>query len=228
MGAIVTLHRALRTGMAIAALLLAGCEEECVESQHRLPMAAPYSQFFGRLASCTHTSPPPVATSSSTGLTDSFTGSCVTADQSYRNIIGGCETTLADRRSSSTQASLYGFNFHIEIEQTEAGPQLLLRDASANSGTATTEITYRFQSQQAAGSTQNANSQATNFTTPPVVTELTNYASGGRTYAQVWRITNPLKAAVGKSIAVTAVYIDRDYGLIRFEQRDGTVWTLTP
>ena len=42
----------------------------------------------------------------------------------------------------------------------------------------------------------------------------------------MWRIINPLKAAQGKSTAATVFYIDRDYGLIRFEQRDGTSWVL--
>ena len=224
MGAIVNLRGGLLASLAAAALLLAGCGEECVPVRRNAPLPAPYNQFFGRVLPCYTTIPPPVPASSSSGLTDSFIGSCMSAGVNHSD--SGCETTVAERRSVYNQASLYGFSFTTELEQTPTGPRLLLRDQSANSGTPTTELTYHFESRQAAGSSRGADYLTVGFAQPPVVTELTNFASGGRTYAQVWRITNPLKAAQGKPAAVTVFYIDRDYGLIRFEQRDGTSWML--
>jgi len=227
MGPFIDLRRGLLTSLlAITAWLLPGCGKQCVPVQRNAPLPAPYNQFFSRLAPCSSLPPPPVPARSSTGLTDSFTGSCVSAGPSYIETNDGCETTLSERRSLYNDASLYGFRFWTQIEQMPDGPRLLLRDLSANSGTSSTELTYYFQTRQAALKSYDTSFNPAVFGQLPVVTELTNFASGSRTYAQVWRITHPLNAAQGRATAATVLYIDRDYGLIQFDQRDGTSWVL--
>lgn len=228
MGPIINLRGLLLASMAVAAMLLAGasCQKECIPTQRTTPLSAPYNQFFSRLPTCGFPAPAPVLASSSTGLTDSFTGNCVATDRGFSESSSGCVTQLNERRSSYQHASLYGFSLSTQIEQMPAGPQLKVRDQSANSGIASTEVTYDFQSGQTGLKSYDTSFSPSVFGQVPVVTELTNFASGGRTYAQVWRITNPLNAARGRATAATVFYIDRDYGLIRFEQRDGTAWAL--
>jgi hypothetical protein len=226
MGPFVNLRRGLLASLLGTASLLAACERECIPVQRTTPLPAPYNEFFSRLATCGFPAPPPVPASSSTGLTDSFTGSCVSAELSYSATNSGCVTTLFERRRLFNQASLYGFSFSTQIEQTLFGPQLVLRDQSSNNNTSSTELTYYFQGGQTTLKGYDTSFSPIVFGQLPVVTELTNFASGSRTYAQVWRITNPLNAAQGRATAATAYYIDRDYGLIRFDQRDGTSWVL--
>ncbi|MDQ2771848.1 MAG: hypothetical protein M3Y54_15270 [Bacteroidota bacterium] len=228
MGPFVALHRGLTVGLTATALLLAGCGERCVSRQRTIALPAPYNQFFGQLAPCGYTTTAPFAARSSTGLTDSFTGSCLSTTPSYGSSNTGCETLLIECRSTYDYASLYGFSFSVEVSLDDAGSLLRLVDLSTNSGTPTTELTYHFQSRQATVTSRDASYTTVVFPQPPVVTELTNYASGGRSYAQVWRITNPQKAVQGRATAVAVLYVDRDYGLIGFEQRDGTSWTLLP
>lgn len=229
MGPPVAPRRWLLAGWAATAALLAGCGERCVPVQRTASLPAPYSQFFGRLSPCTYTTPPPVPASSSSGLTDSFTGSCVSAGLNSGVASTDCETTLAERRSVYNYASLYGFSFFTVVEQTPAGPRLLLRDQTATSGAPLSELTYSFATGLAEVSYRNtATNTSVQFGQAPVATVLTNFQSGGRTYPQVWRITNPLNAAQGRATAAVVLFIDRDYGLIRFDQRDGTSWTLTP
>lgn len=229
MGPFIALRRGLTVGLTAAALLLNGCGERCVSRQLIIALPAPYNQFFGQLALCGFSSPKPFAARSSTGLTDSFTGSCLSSSQDYTSTsYSGCETILTERRSAYDYASLYGFSFNTIVTIDATGPLLRLVDLSTNSGTPSTEITYHFQSRQATVSSRDASYTSVVFAQPPVVTELPNFASGGRSYAQVWRITNPLKATQGRATAVAVLYVDRDYGLIQFEQRDGTSWTLLP
>lgn len=229
MGPFITLRRDLTIGLMAAALLMDGCGERCVPRQRLVALPAPYNQFFGQLALCGSISPKPIAARSSTGLTDSFTGSCMSSSQDYTSTsYSDCETILTERRSTYDYASLYGFSFNTIIMMDEAGPLLRLVDLSTNSGTPTTELTYHFQSRQATVTSRDASYTTVVFAQPPVVTELTNFTSGGRSYAQVWRITNPLKATQGRATAVAVLYVDRNYSLIQFEQRDGTSWTLLP
>ncbi|MFD2717158.1 hypothetical protein ACFST9_00425 [Hymenobacter monticola] len=227
MGALLTLRRGWAAVALAATGLLAGCETECVPRQRVLALEAPYNQFFNRAPACTYTTAPPVAASSSTGLTDSFSG-CLNVSQSYLEAsTSACETVSGELRSTYAFASLYGYSFVAQVEQLPDGPQLLVRDQSPGTGVPYATLTYRFATGQAQATYLDASANITvPFAQAPAVTELRNFQSGTRTYAQVWRITNPLNAAQGRVTAATVFYIDRDYGLIRFEQRDGTSWTL--
>lgn len=227
MGTILTWRRGAATVVLAATGLLAGCETECVPRQRRLLLDAPYNLFFSRVTACTFTTAASVAASSSTGLTDSYSG-CLNLGQSYLEAsTTPCETVSGERRSTYAYASLYGYSFTAQVEQLPDGPQLLVRDQSPTSGAPYATLTYRFGTGQAQATYLDVRSNTTvPFTPAPAVMELRNFQSGTRTYAQVWRITNPLNAAQGRATAATVFYIDRDYGLIRFEQRDGTSWTL--
>lgn len=227
MGTLLTLRRKWAATALAATGLLAGCETECVPRQRVLALDAPYNQFFSRAPACTFTTAPSVAASSSTGLTDSFSG-CLNIGQNYLEAsTTSCETVSGERRSIYAFASLYGYSFTAQVAQLPDGPELQLRDQSAASGAPYATLTYRFADGQAQATYLDVRTNTTvPFAQPPVVTELTNFASGTRTYAQVWRITNPLNAAQGRATAATVFYLDRDYGLIRFEQRDGTIWSL--
>lgn len=229
MGALLTLRRGWTIVALAATELLAGCETECVPRQRVLTLAAPYNQFFSRVPACTFTTAAAVAASSSTGLTDSFSG-CLNISQSYLEAsTSACETVSGELRGTSAYASLYGYSFTAQVEQLPDGPQLLVRDQSSASGAPYATLTYRFGAGQAQATYLDVRTNTTvSFAQVPAVTELINFTSGGRTYAQVWRITNPLNAAQGWALSATVFYIDRDYGLIRFDQRDGTVWVLMP
>ena len=218
MGPFVALRRLQTSGLMAAALLLAGCGDRCVPRQRTNALTAPYNQFFSRLAPCGYTNTVPFAARSSSGLTDSYTGSCLSNGPTYdASSSSGCETILTEHRGIYDYASLYGFRFNTIIMMDAAGPLLRLVDLSANNDTPTTELTYHFQSRQATVTSRDASYTTVVFAQPPVVTELTNFTSGGRSYAQVWRITNPLKATQGRATAVAVLYVDRDYGLIGFE-----------
>ncbi|MDB5235193.1 MAG: hypothetical protein JWR44_2186 [Hymenobacter sp.] len=229
MGPLVVLRWGRAAALAATALMT-GCEEpHCVHSERTLMLPAPYDQFFGRLKPCGSTPPSPMVASSSNGLTDSFIGSCVSTYRNDSELTTSCETVRTEQRITYDYASLYGFSFVTQVEQFPDGPRLLLRDQSPTSGAPNTELTYQFTSGLARVSYRDAATNTTIiFASPPTVTELTNFQSGGRTYVQVWRITNPLNAAQGRATAATVYYIDRDYGLVRFDQRDGTSWVLMP
>ena len=224
MGAPVALRRWLAGG---ALLLLAGCEPKCEPVEKILALPAPYSQFFNGLPACGSISQRLVAASSSTGLTDNFTGGCINDASSY-SYTEPCALVRAEQRRTYAVSSLYGFNFGVRVEQYPNGPLLLLSDQTSGTGALHAELTYHFATGVATGSYRDpASNNPVPFGQPPVVTELTNFLAGGRTYPQVWRVTNPLNASRSRTTAAAVLYVARDYGLIRFEQRDGTVWTLT-
>ena len=234
MGAPVGTRRRWAATLAGGFLLLAGCREkpECQPSTRTSPLPAPYDQFFGRLPVCAATpSSKVVAANSSTGLTDSFIGSCVDGINPYtfdESASSPCETVRYERRSVYAYASLYRFYFITAVEQRAEGPVLLLRDQTPNTGAPVSDLTFAFATGVAEVRYRDATTNTSvPFDQAPVVTALSNFQSGGRTYPQVWRISHPLNAAQGRATAIAVFFIDRDYGLIRFDQRDGTSWTLT-
>ena len=217
-------------GRALALLaLLTACERDCETSQRMAPLQAPYDQFFSQLPECKYGTPlPPTNARSSNGLTDSYTSLCMEPYTNYGVDFNSCERVGSERRSERLSAALYGFRFRVEIEQYPRGAHLWLFDESRGAVATPMRIDYFFPTGEAyLHSGPGASDVNPYFSPAPVVTELTNFQAANRTYAQVWRITNPQHTAQGGPTAVTAYFVDRDYGLIRFEQRDGTVWDLS-
>lgn len=230
MGPAVVLRRWVAGVLAATGLALGGCEPRCQSIERTVPLQAPYTQFFNGLPACGSFPQRLVAASSSTGLTDSFIGSCQKGND-YSYVYPDdkpCDVVRAERRSITALSSLYGFNFGVEVEQRPDGPVLLLNDQSTGTGALHSKLTYHFGTGLATGSYIDPAASYTPvpFGQPPVVTELTNFQAGSRTYPQVWRVTNPLNASRSRETAVAVYYVARDYGLVRFDQRDGAVWTL--
>ena len=228
MGPLLTGCRLGRAAALAAALLLSGCEPECnAPTTRTVPLTAPYDRFFNQLPACYSATPAPIAASSSTGLTDSYSGCLSQYTEFSTNSRVPCENLGTQGLRTNNFASLYGYNLTIEVEQTADGPQLRVRDQSTSSVGTSQKLTYAFATNRAELTYRATfSSDIQPFVPAPTVTELANFRSGGRTFAQVWRITNPLNAAQGRAPAATVLFVERDYGLIRFEQRDGTVWTL--
>lgn len=228
MGPLLTGCRLGRAAALAAALLLSGCEPECnAPTTRTVPLTAPYDRFFNQLPACYSATPAPIAASSSTGLTDSYSGCLSQYTEFSTNSRVPCENLGTQGLRTNNFASLYGFSFTIEIQQDPDGPRLRVRDQSTSSVASLQKLTYVFATNQAELTYYDATSGTTRpFSPAPTVSELTNFRSGSRTYAQVWRVINPLNATQGRAPAATVLFVDRDYGLIRFEQRDGTVWTL--
>ena len=232
MGPSVVLRGWVAGVLAATGLAVAGCEPRCESIEITVALQAPYTQFFNGLPACGSFPQRLVAATSSTGLTDSFSGSCQNGGNDYAYVYPDdkpCTVVRAERRRTAALSSLYGFNFGVEVEQRPDGPMLMLSDQATGSGALHSRLTYHFVTGVATGSyTDPVSHNPVPSGQPPVVTELPNFQAGGRTYPQVWRVTNPLHASRSRATAVTVLYIASDYGLVRFEQRDGTVWTLTP
>lgn len=214
-----------------ALLLLAGSTlgscNRCKEETVSLRLEAPYDQYFDAQPAQTFSmSQPAVAARSNNGLTDSFQGAAVSGGTYPEPLSYNCTQYQAEHRSLDYASTLYGYNFKISVLQYRDGPLLVVDDYSRlNSGSA--RLRYHFSTGEAEPIEYR---DATQGLVPdelrPTVSELPTLTVGSRTYAPVWRLTNPYLAQHGSATAATVFYLSPAHGLVRFEQRDGTVWDL--
>jgi hypothetical protein len=237
MGALLTrLHQLLSSGrpqVLLGGLLLvaglSGCGSRCLEQYQNLPLAAPYNAYFQQRPTLTSYYASPLTARSSTGLTDSYPGVGLLVD-AYENQPEsyGCLSFRSQSRTLSYGASLYGYALRFNVIQYPEGPRLFVMDQSRDNP-GSTRFHYRFDTGEA--SEIEYRDPTSGYVTTglrPEVRELPTLTVGGRSYAPVWRLTNPYLAQQGRATAATVLYLSPEYGLVRFEQRDGTVWDLTP
>jgi hypothetical protein len=129
--------------------------------------------------------------------------------------------------------SVYRRGFVVTVAQYPAGPVLIVQE-QARTPTPTgadSEVTAYLDVQQPGRVRYYdyaANQGYQTFDTPPELQTLPTLTVGGRSYQNVLRLSNPYAAQRGSAGSITAYYVHPELGLLRFEQRDGTQWDLTP
>ncbi|RTQ53712.1 hypothetical protein EJV47_02965 [Hymenobacter gummosus] len=235
MGPLLSLPTCRLTGLLLgglaAAAALSGCGSRCIEEYKELRLEAPYNAYFqGRPAQASYYSTPAIPARSSTGLTDSYPGVGVNIGGGYDDQPEGynCLSFRSQSRGLDYGASLYGYSLKFNVVQYPDGPRLFVKDFSRDNPGGT-RFHYRFRTGEVSEiEFRDPSSGYVKSGLRPEVRELTALTVGGRTYAPVWRLTNPYLAGQGRATAATVLYFSPEFGLVRFEQRDGTVWDLTP
>ncbi|MCC3155878.1 hypothetical protein LJ737_01425 [Hymenobacter sp. 15J16-1T3B] len=206
-----------------------GCDEDYVE----LSLPASYTDYFAQFPGSPSPAGAgrPVDARSSTGLTDRYANVFVTpygfpTPESYN-----CTIYRSEGRSLFYNPSLYPRYFRLSIAQYPSGPTLVVEEQFGGSATpSASEVYYPLTGTEPGRVryTEPGQYTRTTYAEPPAVQTLPALTVAGRTYREVLRLTNPYAAQHGPATAAGVYYIDRGYGLVRFEQRDGTVWDLTP
>jgi hypothetical protein len=202
-----------------------GCREETVT----LRLAAPYNGYFNaRPAQTYNPMQPAVAARSNNGLTDSYQGAAVARENYPEPLSYNCTQYQAESRRLDYASALYGYHFTFSVVQYRDGPMLVVDDYSRDNN-GSTRFRYHFNTGESEPIEHRDPTQL--LVTSGLraeVSELPMLTVGGRSYAPVWRLRNPYQQQYGRPTAATMLYLSPEYGLIRFEQRDGTVWDLTP
>lgn len=213
-------------------LLLAGSSawgscNRCREETVSLSLAAPYNQYFSARPAQTYNSPPPVvAARSNNGLTDSFQGAAVSGGNYPEPLSYNCTQYQAENRSLDYTSTLYGYNFKFSVLQYRDGPLLVVDDYS-RSILGLSRLRYHFGTGEAEPiEIRDALQGLVANELRGQVSELPTLTVGSRTYVRVWRVTNTYLKQNGPAAAATVFYLSPEHGLVRFEQRDGTVWDL--
>jgi hypothetical protein len=212
-------------------LMLPACRKDCWH-QTQLELEAPYTTYFDQLTRAGSSSDGRVVTArSSTGLTDSYLNVQV-RQEGFTPEQRGCEAYLSSGRSVYYNPSLYRRSFRVSVVPYPDAPRLIVQEqfGSLTGQTADSEIFYDLSNQlpNYVRYYDPAKYSYQYYDVPPQVQSLPTLTVGGRTYTDVLRLTNPYAVQRGNATTGVVYYITRDYGLVRFEQRDGTVWDLTP
>lgn len=214
-----------------AVLLLAGSSalgscNRCREETVSLSLEAPYNQYFSaRPAQMYNVTPPVVAARSNNGLTDSFQGAAVSGGNYLEPLSYNCTQYQAENRSLTYSSTLYGFYFKFSVLQYRDGPLLIVDDYQRPT-LGSSRLRYHFSTREAEPIEYREDTQPLVTGPRPEVTQLPTLTVGSRTYARVWRVTNTYLVQSGPATAATVFYLSPEDGLVRFEQRDGTIWDL--
>jgi hypothetical protein len=60
----------------------------------------------------------------------------------------------------------------------------------------------------------------------PELTMVDSVVVGNKVYRQVYKLSNPYLKLQGAAFVLTDFFIDKDYGLVQYAQKDGTTWQL--
>ncbi|UOQ74388.1 hypothetical protein [Hymenobacter cellulosilyticus] len=192
-----------------------------------LRLDAPYDHYFDARPEQTFSTPPLVVVArSNNGLTDSFQGAAVRGGNYPEPLSYNCTQYQAQNRSLNYASTLYGYTFKFSVLQYRDGPLLVIDDYSRLNGSAT-RLRFHFATGEAEPIEYRDATQGLVANGPrATVSELPTLTVGSRTYNSVWRLTNTYLAQYGPATAATVFYLSPTHGLVRFEQRDGTVWDL--
>ncbi|RTQ53710.1 hypothetical protein EJV47_02955 [Hymenobacter gummosus] len=221
MGALLT-STCLRTGLLLLVAAGPGCRH-CREETVTPNLAPPYDGWFrGRAGSAN----PTVAATTAAGLTDSYPNTTTVGGTYPDPLSYNCTQYHSESRNLNYAAALYGYSFRISVVQYHEGPLLLVSDYSRGNP-ATTWLRYHLSTGKAEPIRySNMPAGVVPDSLKPDVRQLPSLTVNGYTYAPVWRLTNPYLASRGAPSSAAVLYLSPEYGLVRFEQRDGTVWNL--
>ncbi|RAK64686.1 hypothetical protein [Hymenobacter edaphi] len=228
MGALLTGLRRGSLGLLLTLSLSAlRCGRDDCNDVQILQLAAPYTSYFGRFQSARV-----VPASSSSGLTDSYTDVYVATYGAAFPMPEprGCTSYQSLGRSLRYRPSLYHRSFVVSVAQYPNGPMLIVEEQLSPGANSTSELYYRLAEQRPdpVQYYDPATQRTEQYADLPDAQTLLSLTVAGRSYQQVLRLTNPYAARNGAASAAVVYYVSPEYGLLRFEQRDGTVWDLTP
>lgn len=218
-------------------LLLTSCfgpdGDGCDEKYITIPLAAEYQNWFKSTPAGNTTTF--ISVQSTTGLKESLSVSKWSTYEGLYQAGGDCTHRSGQTIGLNYGSSVYGYGINIALVQQEDGEKPLLRiynhlqttkDSEVSQlvyhlgGTRTYPVTFtRYRYDQSPGE-----SIATNAV--PEVTVLDSLVVGNRTFRQVYKVSNPYLKQEGTSYSLTDFFIDKDYGLVQYGQKDGTLWQI--
>lgn len=221
--------------LLVAAALLGGafaltsCPQGCREEIIGLELTEPYTAYFNQLTypSGSFNDGRVVLARSSTGLTDSYLNvEATTGGMMAQPEARQCAYYFSTGRTVLYSPSLYRHHFRLSVAQYPDGPVLIVEEPDTDESALYYSLTEERPEQVRYYSLINYGFQR--YDVLPEAETLPTLLVDGHTYTNVLRLTNPYAAEHGSPNSATVYYIDRGYGLLRFQQRDGTIWNLTP
>ncbi len=201
----------------------------CEHQNVQLNLESPYNNWYSNLSS-NNVDGNYFSIISNSGLTDAFRyekHSGYISDFHVRDFFQNddpCTTWEFAYIYLTYYSNIYKFLIDLRVLQMNDGVHLQINDyGSPKYGYIFMDYNITNNTESNIIYSENGKETSTYKISVDIINEIT---SNNITYYNVYKITNNLSLNEGSSFDITIIYIDKDNGMIKFEQKNGTIWDI--